>query len=223
MTVYELNEIHNKEIAEPCTKSEDGFWHNVRKYLREYAEVTGIHGFRYVAEKRSAAEKIIWSLALIFSLGGCIYMISKILDKYESSPVVLSFAAENIPLFEIPFPAVTICPDIKYNTQAFNYTDIVHRLKHDKSVDKTNLTMFHHLSVVCDDIHNTSKFESKTLDNGFFETIHETKMKLADIFTFCIYQSEENCEELFTPIITDAGLCYSFNIFGGEDISHDHV
>ena len=57
MTVYELNEIHNKEIAEPCTMSEDGFWHNVRKYLREYAEVTGIHGFRYVAEKRSAAEK----------------------------------------------------------------------------------------------------------------------------------------------------------------------
>ncbi|KAJ3646121.1 hypothetical protein Zmor_023724 [Zophobas morio] len=76
-----MNERENREIAEPYTKSEEGLWHNVRKYLREYAEVTGIHGFRYVAEKRSEAEKIIWSLALIFSLGGCMYMISEILNK----------------------------------------------------------------------------------------------------------------------------------------------
>ena len=56
-TAYEMNERENREIAEPYTKSEEGLWHNVRKYLREYAEVTGIHGFRYVAEKRSEAEK----------------------------------------------------------------------------------------------------------------------------------------------------------------------
>ena len=57
MTVYEMNERETKEIATSCTKSEEGFWHNLRKYLREYAEVTGIHGFRYVAEKRSTPEK----------------------------------------------------------------------------------------------------------------------------------------------------------------------
>ena len=57
MTVYEMNERENKEIAKPHTKNEEGFWHNLRKYLREYAEVTGLQGFRYVAEKRSTAEK----------------------------------------------------------------------------------------------------------------------------------------------------------------------
>ncbi|XP_063915475.1 pickpocket protein 28-like [Zophobas morio] len=43
------------------------------------------------------------------------------------------------------------------------------------------------------------------------------------MFSLCIYQSENNCEELFTPVITDTGLCYSFNILGREDISYDHV
>ena len=57
MTVYEMNERANKEIAEPYIKSEEGYWHSLRKYLREYAEVTGLQGFRYVAEKRSTAEK----------------------------------------------------------------------------------------------------------------------------------------------------------------------
>ncbi|KAJ3664872.1 hypothetical protein Zmor_000410 [Zophobas morio] len=137
MTVYEMNERENKEIAKPHTKNEEGFWHNLRKYLREYAEVTGLQGFRYVAEKRSTAEKIIWSLLLIFSLYGCIYMISEIVYKYENSPVVVSFASQDTPLYKIPFPAVTICPEAKYNRWLFNYSDIFHRLKNNESVDET--------------------------------------------------------------------------------------
>ncbi|KAJ3646113.1 hypothetical protein Zmor_023717 [Zophobas morio] len=223
MTVYEMNERETKEIATSCTKSEEGFWHNLRKYLREYAEVTGIHGFRYVAEKRSTPEKIIWSLLLIFSLCGCIYMIAEIVYKYENSPVVVSFATEDTPLYQIPFPAVTICPEGKYSKKAFNYSDVYYRLKYQKSVDKTNLTMFHHLSLLCEETDLDVRFENVTLDNQFFKTISETKINLTDMFTVCSYNGEYQCEKLFTPVIIDEGLCYSFNIFGREDIFKDHM
>ncbi|XP_063915468.1 pickpocket protein 28-like [Zophobas morio] len=221
MTVYEINERETKEIAKSCTKNEEGFWHNLRKYLREYAEVTGLHGFRYVAEKRSTPEKIVWGLLLMISLGGCVYMINDVVYKYENSPVVVSFATEDTPLYQIPFPAVTICPEGKYSKQAFNYSDLYYRIDDGKEVDKTNLTMFHHLSLVCEDHFNI--FENETLDNQFFKTISETKIDPTDMFATCFYNDEFYCEKLFTPVIIDEGLCYSFNIFGREDIFKDHV
>ncbi|XP_063917674.1 pickpocket protein 28-like [Zophobas morio] len=225
MTVYEMNERANKEIAEPYIKSEEGYWHSLRKYLREYAEVTGLQGFRYVAEKRSTAEKIIWSLALIFSLGGCMYMISEILNKYENSPVVVSFATEDTPLYKIPFPAVTICPEAKYDTRVFNYSDIFYRVKDGKSVSKTNLTMFQRLSVLCE-VKYPTEFENNTLDNEVFETIDKTKIEPRDMFMLCSYINETNglgCESLFKPVFIDGGLCYSFNNLGRDDIFNDHV
>ncbi|KAJ3647270.1 hypothetical protein Zmor_024795 [Zophobas morio] len=223
MTVYEINQRETKEIATSCTKSEEGFWHNLRKYLREYAEVTGIHGFRYVAEKRSTTEKIIWSLLLMFSLCGCIYMIAEIVYKYENSPVVVSFATEDTPLYQIPFPAVTICPEGKYSKEVFNFSDVYYRLNSGKSVDKTNLTMFHHLSLVCEDTDVYVTYENGTLDNQLFKTISETKIDPTDMFAICYYNDESECEKLFTPVIIDEGLCYSFNIFGRDDIFNDHV
>ena len=58
-------------------------------------------------------------------------------EQVENSPVVVSFATEDTPLYKIPFPAVTICPEAKYDTRVFNYSDIFYRVKDGKSVSKT--------------------------------------------------------------------------------------
>lgn len=55
---------------------------------------------------------------------GCIYMIYEILCKYNNSPVVVSFATEDTPSYEIPFPAITVCPEAKYSSLRFNYSKI---------------------------------------------------------------------------------------------------
>jgi amiloride-sensitive sodium channel len=47
----------------------------------------------------------------------------------------------------------------------------------------------------------------------FFENIFE-----------CYYMGiSYNCSEIFAPIITDEGLCYSFNLLNREDILSDNV
>ena len=64
-------------------------------------------------------------------------MICKIMYKYENSPVVVSFATEDTPLYQIPFPAITICPEAKYNKRVFDYRDIHFQIVRNEEVDET--------------------------------------------------------------------------------------
>lgn len=61
-------------------------------------------------------------------------MIYEIFDKYDKSPVVVSFATEDTPLYEIPFPAVTICPELKFSKEKYNHTDIYLKLQEKKQI-----------------------------------------------------------------------------------------
>lgn len=68
--------------------------------------------------------RVLWTIILLASLAGFIYMMYEILNKYFSSPVVVSFATEDTPIYKIPFPAVTICPEHKYVGSKYNYSDL---------------------------------------------------------------------------------------------------
>jgi amiloride-sensitive sodium channel len=60
-------------------------------------------------------------------------MIFKIYEKYDNTPVIVTFATRETPLHKIPFPAITICPEIKSNKRILNFTDLVlkqHHLAH---------------------------------------------------------------------------------------------
>jgi amiloride-sensitive sodium channel len=79
--------------------------------------------------------RIIWVILLSLSLAGCIYMIYEVLYKYNNSPVVVSFATEDTPLHQIPFPAITICPEFKYSRQKFNFSEVYRKLQENEEVD----------------------------------------------------------------------------------------
>lgn len=44
--------------------------------------------------------------------------------QFVSSPIILSFATKSTPLYDIPFPAVTICPVAKTVGDRLNYTNL---------------------------------------------------------------------------------------------------
>lgn len=60
------------------------------------------------------------------------YLVVKTFEKWRNSPVLVSFATRQTPVYDIPFPAVTICPEIKSDKARFNYTDLL--LKRTKNV-----------------------------------------------------------------------------------------
>lgn len=48
--------------------------------------------------------------------------------KWEQSPGFVSFAEKSTPIWEIPFPAITICPETKSKIEFLNFTKIYHYL-----------------------------------------------------------------------------------------------
>lgn len=47
-----------------------------------------------------------------------------------NSPVIVTFATTQTPIWNIPFPAITICPEVKSQKNLFNYTDIYLKKEH---------------------------------------------------------------------------------------------
>lgn len=43
-------------------------------------------------------------------------------EKWDESPVIVTFSEKMTRIHNIPFPAVTICPEIKSKKEIFNFT-----------------------------------------------------------------------------------------------------
>lgn len=61
---------------------------------------------------------------MILSIYLCVNSIYTSFLKCVENPVILSFNHKPISIGEIPFPAVTICTQTKFDAKKFNYTDV---------------------------------------------------------------------------------------------------
>lgn len=58
----------------------------------------------------------------------CQSMMKNVWVKWNEDPVIVTFNEKSIPVSEIPFPAVTICPGTKSQINKLNFTDVYHML-----------------------------------------------------------------------------------------------
>jgi len=63
--------------------------------------------------------RIFWAFALVLCAAGCLRMILEIKAKQETTPVIVSFADRPTNIWQIPFPAVTVCPTTKVRQTVF--------------------------------------------------------------------------------------------------------
>lgn len=73
----------------------------------------------------SCQNRVWWILAFGVSLFLCGYFILKMWTKWEETPVIVTFAEQSMPVWSIPFPAVTICPVTKTSMEKLNFTNVV--------------------------------------------------------------------------------------------------
>ncbi|KAL1497369.1 hypothetical protein ABEB36_008350 [Hypothenemus hampei] len=95
---------------------------NARNYFREYCDYTGIHGFKFIGERRTLVEKVSWTIVFCMSLITCIAVVNEVFKKWQKSPIIVNFASHQTNIFDITFPAVTICPETKVLSNRFNYS-----------------------------------------------------------------------------------------------------
>jgi acid-sensing ion channel, other len=100
-----------------------GFWRTVKDLFVDYANHSTIHGISYIAEQgRSWFERIWWILVVCISVFGCGKLI---LDAWNISPIIISFTDKPMPIWQIPFPAITICPFNFVHTDRINLTKMM--------------------------------------------------------------------------------------------------
>lgn len=64
-------------------------------------------------------------------------------------------------------------------------------------------------------------FTDNFSDHRMLEIIRDMAPSFADTMFQCKFLDESDCEKLFYPIITEEGLCYSFNALSLSEIATD--
>ena len=86
--------------------------------LKEFLESSTIHGLVYISTSKSKSQKILWFLIVFVSFSIAIFLINSSYSSWNSSPI--SSVITTVPIAELPFPKITVCPPKDLNT-VLNY------------------------------------------------------------------------------------------------------
>lgn len=192
---------------------------------------SSVHGIKYIGEQRRHwSERLFWVIAFIVSILGCSIMIYKIYTKWQQNPVIVSFAENSTPVWQIPFPAVTICPETKTTKKEFDFSEAYRKIKNMWKINQTFEDIF-------DDIDERMKFMALTqvCDSGWFRNhefnnilqprniipmLRRFQLSIDDIFQYGKWNEDDYLDKnaYFDEIVTDEGICYTFNILDSGEI-----
>ena len=83
---------------------------------RQYASSTTAHGFSYLTEERSSiGERIFWIIVVILAITFSTSQMTTLYNEWQDNPVITTLDTVALPIEEIEFPAVTICPQGSVN------------------------------------------------------------------------------------------------------------
>lgn len=174
-----------------------GFKENVREYLLN----STLHGLRYIGTKTiSRFERTFFAMAFMLVTILASYFITNIWQKWNDSPIIIGLNPVAVEGKDIPFPALTIC---NMNQVRKNYAEKLP--DEDKSI----------LESVCS---NKLQLNESTADQveGTWSVIKDFLLKAAqpcnEMLHLCKFANIlQNCDEIFQSVLTDDGLCCTFN------------
>ncbi|XP_017063341.1 pickpocket protein 28 [Drosophila eugracilis] len=207
--------------------------------IHEYCDYTTIHGIRYLGEKkRPILERLFWISVLVLSVFTCVKLTLNIWDKWNNNPVIVSFAEKSTPVWEIPFPAVTVCPETKTRRAIFNFTDSYHQVRDFQNnvsgiLDLTDRQkgLYGAVSQVCEPhLHDVILGNKTRRGMEIIDDLTEVSPHFDDTYLNCKWRNTPvKCSEIFHKFVTEDGVCYSFNslspaeIFRAEGIIPDFI
>jgi hypothetical protein len=79
--------------------------------VQTFCDEITLHGFMYIAPSRCILSKIIWICVIIVSGVSAVLVVQTLFNNWSSHPIVTTIDSTSYPVNEIPFPAVTVCPN----------------------------------------------------------------------------------------------------------------
>ncbi|XP_047000469.1 pickpocket protein 28-like [Schistocerca americana] len=212
-----------REFLPPVSRTRGGCLLRVWDYFREFCGSTSLHGLKYVGEPEKPhaqrwawppfVGRVCWVLTFLLSLSVCCVFIWQAKHKWDTTPVIVTFAESSYPVSKLPFPAVTMCGEAKINHVLFSYQQMYERRD---NITEEQMKQIQYAALVCDE--DVEVQANDTTDDSAIDFLLEVAPSLWDTVRRCRWQSKDiSCGELFDTIITDEGVCYTFNGIEYED------
>ncbi|XP_039295956.1 pickpocket protein 28-like isoform X2 [Nilaparvata lugens] len=189
----------------------------IKRHIDEYCENSSLAGVKYVVAKdRSVFERAWWMIAITCSFLLSLYLIRGLWVKWNDSPVIVSFAEKSTSVWEIPFPAVTICSSSRVRRSVFNYTKYYEMDDYELTEDERRKLSSVDLLCLKPDENGEELINESRIDS-LEEVVTEEFIKI------CAWGNglNINCSNRFTPIMTDRGYCFTSNSLSHSDIYHE--
>ncbi|XP_039443656.1 pickpocket protein 28-like [Culex pipiens pallens] len=196
---------------------------DLRRLLQDYCSNSTIHGIKYFScKQRTVLERIWWIAVFLLSIFGCGQLIINIYRKWDQSPVILSFNERSTPVWQIPFPAVTICPETKMKSQYLNFTASYHMLLNDtddEAMDEDSFNRLRAVAQVCDAHVLKGIPLNQTYDSACVDYLRNISVSLDEMLMYCKWRNDMDfCNNIFTETLTEEGLCFTFNGIAADDM-----
>ena len=78
--------------------------------ITEFAESATIHGLAYMADRKHSPWRLAWVLVGVIAMIFSTYQVVSLYLDWKNEPVITSLKTVAMPIEDIKFPAVTICP-----------------------------------------------------------------------------------------------------------------
>lgn len=175
-----------------------------------------------------------WIIIFVISTTFCAIQMYNAYGKWRDNPLIVGFDERLIPTSEIPFPAITVCnPLLRIKDDPFDYYKTYFEMVENgtASVDQKFLNIFELMSEQClrpiwsgwKKIELTRFFENSTLTGEQIDELFKalTRRKLVTDCSGLISDSWWKCKEGFTPIMTQHGMCWTFNMMSKNELVND--
>ncbi|XP_053604000.1 pickpocket protein 28-like [Plodia interpunctella] len=210
----------------------------MRHLYSEYTKNTSLHCLKYTTEKSfHPIERIFWTVTFSLSLGMCLWLIHNVWYKWQTSPVIVSFSEKIVHVEMVPFPSLTICPQIKTKATVYNYTKQFKKHFLDFDIDLSDLNntesnsndtapsktdedlkTFLDVSLICPLPFDLELPGPNITNVSSIHTILNVSPDL-DYFKECYWFGvKKECTDMFTRVLTDEGVCFNFNGLAAEEI-----
>ena len=83
---------------------------------KEFASSTTAHGFAYIVENdRPVVDRLFWGIVVILAISFTIFQMTTLYNQWQDDPVITTLETAALPIENIDFPAITICPQGSIN------------------------------------------------------------------------------------------------------------
>lgn len=177
---------------------------------------SSIHGLRFILGKnRHPFTRLFWFTIFVVAAASFSYCGYKITNRMFFR-VDLVTNIKQVSTREIPFPAVSVCQPVFTSDKAANISKILEDPK--LNISSEDCKPF---------VVNTQKCPSKVSEiisskcsdsfegESITKMIENSSLELSKVLVGCSWREQSiDCKKIFNPIVSDNGICYSFNMQG---------